>query len=186
MERYMVHLKNSTYGPKDASKLLSWARRLSEGTEAIIRDTRVSNKYLEFDVSIKKELVDSLLQKLAQINPLDHARHIAEEEISREDSIAMGKQYFNSERFWEAHEALEAVWKNAEKREKRLWQGIILAAAAFVHHQKDEDSICFSIMGRALEKLSGWQGTTHGINTDEIKTTINDILQTKTVYTFKI
>ena len=43
---------------------------------------------------------------------------------------------------------------SAKEAEKDLVQGIILVAAAFVHHQKFEDDICSSIFSRALEKLN--------------------------------
>ena len=51
----MLHLKNNGYLPKDASTLLGNARHLSSDMDVIVRDARVSSKFLEFDVSIKKQ-----------------------------------------------------------------------------------------------------------------------------------
>src|SRR5690242_18930171 len=132
----MIHLKNQGYTPADAPMLLPKADKLTSGMERIIRDTRVSCKYLEFDVSVDKEQLGVLVEKLQPIGPLDHARHIVEEKIEKEEALHMAKDYFNNERFWECHEVLEGVWKNTYKDEKDLVQGMILVAAALVHYQK--------------------------------------------------
>jgi len=48
----MVHLKNSDYEPKDAKNILSNSRDLTYGMTVIIRDCRVSSKFIELDVSV--------------------------------------------------------------------------------------------------------------------------------------
>ncbi|MGB9002715.1 MAG: DUF309 domain-containing protein, partial [Nitrosotalea sp.] len=151
MDRFMIHLKNEGYLPRDAPVLLKKADQLTAEFDAIIRDTRVSKRYVEFDVSIAKEHLDQLVEKLESIGGLDHARHLVEEEIEKDEALESGKFYFNSERFWECHEVLEGVWKKTYEGEKDLVQGIILAAAAFVHYQKYENEICLSIMNRAMQ-----------------------------------
>ena len=60
----MLHLKNENFIPKNASDLLHQARDICSGMDATIRDARVSRKYLEFDISIKKEKLDELVRKL--------------------------------------------------------------------------------------------------------------------------
>ena len=51
----MLHLVNTGYLPKDANSLLYQARELSQGLNVTVRDTRVSSKYVEFDISINKD-----------------------------------------------------------------------------------------------------------------------------------
>jgi hypothetical protein len=68
-----------------------------------------------------------------------------------------------------AHEALESVWKDACREEKDLLNGIILIAAAFVHDEKDESSICIAILSRAMKKLSRAKGLYFGVDLDETK-----------------
>ena len=152
MDRFMLHLQNSGYGPKDAITLLAKARKLCSIKNSIVRDVRVSNKYIEFDISILKDDLDQIVRNFKTIGDLDHAKQVIEEEKEKEDAIKEGIFYFNNERFWECHEVLEGVWKNCYEGEKDLVQGIILIAAALVHFQKDEDEICLSIFGRALDK----------------------------------
>jgi len=182
----MIHLKNSGYLPKDAKKLLSQADKLVGNMHAIVRDTRVSSKYLEFDISISKEYLDVLVKKLETIGPLDDARHLVEEEIEKEEAIEKGRDYFNDERFWECHETLEGVWKKTYEGEKDLVQGIILVAAAFVHYQKDEDEICLSILKRAIEKLDTSSGKYHNIDVDVFKNKVSKIITTGKIVSFMI
>ncbi|MGI0086368.1 MAG: DUF309 domain-containing protein [Nitrosotalea sp.] len=186
MDRFMIHLKNTGYLPHDAPVLLKKADQLTSELDAIIRDTRVSKRYLEFDVSIAKEQLDLLVKKLGSIGDLDHARHLVEEEIEKDEALENGKLYFNSERFWECHEVLEGVWKKTDGGEKDLVQGIILTAAAFVHYQKYENDICLSIMNRAMQKLASSTGKYNGIDVDEFKKKIHDMVKTGKIATFAI
>jgi len=182
----MLHLKNSSYVPKNASNLLKKARQFCSGMNAIIRDSRVSSKFIEFDISIKKNALEDLVEKLQPIGVLDHAKHIVEEKIDKEQAITNGIFYFNNERFWECHEVFEGVWKNCYGSEKNLLHGIILVAAAFVHYQKDQDSICLSVFGRALKKLANLSGNYHNIDVDRIKNKVIDMKNSGQISTFEI
>lgn len=186
MERYMLHLKNQNYIPKNASDLLHQARDICSELNVTFRDARVSKKYLEFDISVKKEKLDELVQKLKILGELDHAKHVVEEKKSKEDSINEGIYYFNNERFWECHEILESVWKNCYEGEKDLVQGIILVAAALVHYQKNENQICISILSRALEKLSNASGNYYAIDVDSLKNKISEMINSGQISTFVI
>lgn len=180
----MLHLKNAGFSPQDTSQLLMQARSLDQ--DCTIRDCRVSTKYVEFDVSIDKSKMDGLVEKLKSIAPLDHARLVTEEHIPKEEAIEQGVFYFNDERFWEAHEVLEGVWKKCYEGEKDLVQGIILVAAALVHFQKDENSICLSVLGRAQDKLNNSSGTYHGINVDAIRQRLDAIRDSGKISLFTI
>jgi len=182
----MIHLKNSGHVPKDAKKLLVQADKLVAGMHAIVRDMRVSSRYLEFDISISKEYLDILVKKLGTIGPLDNARHIVEEEMQKEEAVEKGREYFNDERFWECHETLEGVWKKSHNEEKDLVQGIILVAAAFVHYQKNEDEICLSILRRAIEKIGNASGKYHKIDVDVLRNKVLEIIHSGTIKTFTI
>ena len=182
----MIHLKNSGYVPTDAQTLLKKADNLSSGMNVIIRDMRVSTKYLEFDASVEQKELDMLVDKLSPLGTLDHARHIAEEEIDKESAIRMAIQYFNDERFWECHEVLESVWKKTFEGEKDLVQGIILVAAALVHYQKNENGICLSILERSMEKLSGTGGMYQNIDIDKFRQIVTEIISSKKIKPFKI
>jgi hypothetical protein len=187
MERYMLHLKNSSdHNRKMAKDILRQSRRLATGMDLILRDCRVSKRYIEFDTTISQSNLDELVDKLSSIGPLDHTKHVIEEIIEKEEAISEGILYFNNERFWECHEILEGVWKNCDGDEKFLVQGLILVAAGLVHYQKDEDYICINIFNRALEKLENSNGQYYNIDIDRIKKTINDMIKSKNVSIFLI
>ena len=187
MERYMLHLRNSSdLNRKMAKNILRQSRQLASGMNLILRDCRVSEKYVEFDTTISQSDLDELIEKLSPIGPLDHAKHVVEEIVEKEKAISEGVDYFNNERFWECHEILEGVWKNCDGNEKFLVQGLILVAAGLVHYQKDEDSICISIFNRALEKLENSNGQYHNIDIDKIKKTVTEMINSKDVSSFMI
>ena len=180
----MVHLKNSKYLPKDASMILGNSRDLIYGMTVVIRDCRVSSKFIELDISVPKNNLELLLDKLVPIGEIDHSRLIIEEEIEKEKLVEDGISYFNNEQFWECHEALEGAWKQSKGNERELIQGLILVAAALVHYQKYEDSICLSVLGRALEKLNDKSGQYYKINVDDVKQKVIKMLDKQTIFTF--
>jgi len=187
MERYMLHLKNSSdLNRKMAKDILRQSRRLASGMDLILRDCRISKKYVELDTSVPESNLDELIDKLSSIGPIDHAKHVVEEIFEKEDAISEGISYFNNERFWECHEILEGVWKNCDGDEKFLVQGLILVAAGLVHYQKDEDEICISIFNRALTKLENASGQYHDIDIDKIKKTVSEMISSKDVSSFLI
>jgi predicted metal-dependent hydrolase len=182
----MVHLKNSSYVPTDAKTLLAKADELTSKMDVIVRDMRVSTKYLEFDVSVKKEELTKVVKQFESIGSLYDARHVVEEKIEKEDALKNAKQYFNDERYWECHEVLEGVWKKTHEGEKELVQGIILVAAALVHYQKYENAICLSIMKRAMEKLSNASGQYYDFDMDMFRKMVEKIISTKKIDPFMI
>ena len=186
MDRFMLHLKNSDYVPKDAKTILSNSRDLTYGMTVNIRDCRISGKFIELDVSIHKSNLELLIEKLISIGNIDNSRHIIEEKIEKNQLIKDGIFYFNNERFWECHEALEGAWKQSTGDEKELIQGLILVAAALVHYQKDEDTICLSVLCRALKKLHNKSGQYHQINIDTVKQKTIKMLDEKEIFIFTI
>ena len=184
MDRFMLHLKNSKYLPKDATTILNNSRDLIYGVTAVIRDCRVSSKFIELDVSVHKNNLELLLEKLSAIGQNGDSRLIIEEEMEKGQLVKDGISYFNNERFWECHEALEGAWKQSNGEEKELIQGLILVAAALVHYQKAEDDICLSVLGRALEKLNDKSGQYCRINVDNVKQKVIEMLDKKEIFTF--
>jgi uncharacterized protein len=73
--------------------------------------------------------------------------------LPKDQAIDEAVALFNAERFWEAHEVLESLWRVAEGSEKKVLQGLILVCAAFVHHQKGEDMVALGVARRALPLL---------------------------------
>jgi uncharacterized protein len=74
----------------------------------------------------------------------------------RRATLIRARDLFNAGAYWEAHEALETVWRSIiSEEEKRVWQGLIQGAAALWHRQRDNPH-GVEVVGRgALEKLAG-------------------------------
>lgn len=182
----MVHLKNDGYGPKDSRDIVHRARFLCANIGASIRVVRVATNFIELDVSVEEEKFDSVIEKLSPIGGLDNVRHVVEEEINKDDGIKDGIFYFNSERFWEAHEAWEGAWKKCYGQEKTLVQGLILVAVSFAHSQKNDKDIGINMFSRALEKIGDFRGTYHNIDVDMIRKKITEMRHSGEMALFKI
>ncbi len=183
----MLHLQNTLpYSPKEATLLLHKARELVE-PDASIRDARVSKKYIEFDISIPVgEDLGSILARIEVIAPLANYDEIIERHLEKDKAIMRARELFNDERYWEAHEVLEYVWKNSTGTEKEILNGIILVAAAFVHDEKDEQDICLSILHRARRKLDRTSETYYGIDMTKIVDVLSEIDNTGRIHRFTI
>jgi|ERR1035441_8281433 hypothetical protein len=103
---------------------------------------------------------------VAALAPLGEAEfakdlQVPQRAMTKEKALEEAVALFNGERFWEAHEVLETLWRAAEGNEKKLLQGLILVCAAFVHHQKDEERVALGVARRAIPLLV-WGGSTYG------------------------
>ncbi len=189
--RYLVRIENREgFTSKDGIMLLTKARSAVDDLGAVIRIVRVSSSAVEFDVFLpRNDLVDNLTKALSSsIGNIKTLRRLDLEAPARPKDLVLAeaKSLFNEERFWECHEALEQIWRPETGKERELQQGIILLAAAFVHHQRNRPKVCLSVMKRAYSKLKEFGGTYHGIDIDSLKNSIKRILDTEEIEVFKI
>jgi hypothetical protein len=76
--------------------------------------------------------------------------------VDRPAILTRARDLFNAGAYWEAHEALETVWRSIINEEERLvWQGLIQAAAALWHQRRDNSHGVEVVGGAALQKLAG-------------------------------
>jgi len=78
-------------------------------------------------------------------------------------SYARGIRLFNEGRFFDAHEALEDVWRAAPAERKRFLQGLIQVAVAFHHHSQGNMVGTASLLRRAARNLSAYPDEFGGI-----------------------
>src|SRR6266571_7891609 len=179
MMRYLVRLDNNqAYAPKDVRILQTKIRELLGSTDKI-GNLRVSTTAIEFDIfADESDLVRSKSLLEAKISKVVTLRSLESRISTRPESEALreGIDLFNQERFWEAHEVLEEIWHPATGADRDTIQGLILTAAALVHYQKDEKSVCVSILGRAKEKL-GTRDQFKGLDIRGLRVRIEQILK---------
>lgn len=80
-----------------------------------------------------------------------------------EEALALGRQLWAEQRFFEAHECLEVVWHAAQQQDADLWQGVIQIAVAGVHLQRRNPSGARSLLERASDRLAAYPDGHHGI-----------------------
>lgn len=105
---------------------------------------------------------------------------------TKEKVIEEGVGYFNSERYWEAHETLENIWRPAEGDEKKLLQAVILVSAALVHEQRGERDVALQIYRRALPQIAWPERNYHGVDIPRLRKHIEDSIAKGEVSPFKI
>jgi predicted metal-dependent hydrolase len=72
---------------------------------------------------------------------------------------------FNSGRFYEAHDVLEAVWLPIRLEEDgAFYKGLIQLAGAFVHVQKGRYAPAISLLRRARHHLEAYPTPHHGLS----------------------
>ena len=187
LHRYMAYLKNEGFGPKDARLLLSKARQIVEKYDILIRDVRVSNRFIEFDISLGNvEDLEKIRSIFSFIGQYVDGYKVVEKDLKIEESLILAKKFFNEEKYWITHELLEGVWKKAYGDEKDLLNGLILVAAALVHYQKNEKDIALSIMRRALKKLTAANEKYFGIDVVSIKSQVSEMVKSSIIENFRI
>ncbi len=189
MARYLTRLASDRrHSPKDTRKLAMEIRELL-GSKDSIGHLRASSRAIEFDLfardekelETRKRLLETKVGRIITLKPLDLPP------VSRErlEVLREGIKLFNEERFWECHEVLEQIWHPAKGAERSLIQGLILTAAAFVHHQRGEDDVCLSMLEKARERLGSKQAY-DGIDLQRVRDYIERMLESRRPVPFEI
>ncbi|MEM2095439.1 MAG: DUF309 domain-containing protein [Candidatus Caldarchaeum sp.] len=144
MRRYIVLAANTGQSPLDRPRVIQTLR--SKGYNVI--DVRVGTKHIEVDVFSDHP------PRLEGFDVLEVVPTGADVAESPEACFSRAVGLFDSERFWEAHEALESLWRSSEGVVKVFLHGLILTAAAFVHLQKGDTKGFDSIIKRAGDELA--------------------------------
>ena len=83
-------------------------------------------------------------------------------------SLLRGVALFNDGRFWDAHEAWEALWLAASGEEKQFLQGLIQLAAAYHHVQRGTSPRgAVRLFDAALRRLAPFPPEHDGIDREE-------------------
>ncbi len=143
---------------------------------------------LEMDVFVESQAdFDVFLAAIEPLGKLEFYKDLQEAPrfLPKADAIAEAVSLFNAERFWEAHEVLESLWRVAEGDEKLLLQGLILVCAAFVHLQKDEYEVAIGVAKRSLPLLS-WEGEYHDIAVGPLKEKVGRMVESQKLSVFRL
>ena len=75
------------------------------------------------------------------------------------DQYLRGINLFNNAEFFDAHEALEDVWRAAPPENKKFLQGLIQVAVAFHHYSTGNRVGMRSVLERAIRNLGEPSGS---------------------------
>ncbi len=90
---------------------------------------------------------------------------------------------FNAEKFFEAHEVLETLWRSdIQSPQAPFFQGLIQLAAALVHVQKQNPVGARRLWAEAGQKLSSYPSPYHGIDTAALLTAARPCVESNAAF----
>lgn len=87
-----------------------------------------------------------------------------------------GIRLFNAGEYFEAHEELEAAWKEEPGNIRRLYQGILQAAVTYLHIQRGNYEGAVKVHGRSMRWLRAWPERCCGINVDKLRADMEQVI----------
>ena len=185
--RYLFRLAPYDRDTESAVRLLRGIAS-SVGGRAV-NPKRTSYGSLEMDVFTQSRQDFDLF--LAAVEPLGRLEFFRDLQappqfLPKSQAVAEAVSLFNGERFWEAHEVLESVWRTSTGDEKRLLQGLILVCAALVHQQKGEDGVAVGVAKRAVPLLVWPLQEYYGVRLTRLKATLEREIEGERLSVFRI
>ena len=75
----------------------------------------------------------------------------------------------NERKYFEAHEELEAAWKEEKGKVRELYQGILEAAVTYLHISRGNFAGAIKVFGRSMQWLVNWPETCRGIHVGQLR-----------------
>jgi predicted metal-dependent hydrolase len=80
-----------------------------------------------------------------------------------------GLELFNAGRYFEAHESLEAAWRQETQPIRELYRGILQAAVVYLHVTRRNYAGAAKVYHRMLRWLTPWPETCRGIRIRQLR-----------------
>ncbi len=80
-----------------------------------------------------------------------------------------GIRLFNEGRYFEAHEELEAAWKDERGNVRGLYQGILEAAVTYLHIRRGNFTGALKVYGRSMRWLRKWPDNCRGTDVGQLR-----------------
>ena len=191
--RYLVRLLNARHStPEQADHISIDFNETVSKSGVSLKNFRVSEYAIEFDLFAENEemLREVVRVLVSQNGQLLNVRDLSEEQefSDKQHVVTLTRDLFNEQRYWECHEVMESIWRMEENpAEKDVQQGVILAASAMVHAQRNELSVCLSMLTRAVDRLkkSQWEDYL-GLDVDALQEDLTKMLETKQVFSPRV
>jgi uncharacterized protein len=76
---------------------------------------------------------------------------------------------FNQGMYFEAHEELEAAWKEEKGVIRRLYQGILEAGVTYLHITRGNYAGAVKVYGRSMKWLKDWPEICRGVSVGQLR-----------------
>jgi hypothetical protein len=76
---------------------------------------------------------------------------------------------FNQGRYFDAHEELEAAWKEEKGKVRELYQGILEAAVTYLHITRGNYPGALKVYGRSMRWLKDWPEYCRGVDVGQLR-----------------
>jgi predicted metal-dependent hydrolase len=80
-----------------------------------------------------------------------------------------GIELFNEGRYFEAHEELEAAWRDEPGKVRRLYQGILEAGVTYLHITRGNYRGAVKVYKRSMRWLKDWPGHCRGVDVEQLR-----------------
>ena len=80
-----------------------------------------------------------------------------------------GLMLFNEGKYFEAHEELEAAWKDERGKIRELYQGILEAGVTYLHITRGNYAGAIKVYGRSMRWLRGWRDVCRGVVVGQLR-----------------
>ncbi len=87
-----------------------------------------------------------------------------------------GIQLFNAGRYFDAHEELEAAWKEERGKVRELYQGILEAAVTYLHITRGNYPGAMKVFGRSMRWLKDWPEICRGVDVGQLRRDLSAVI----------
>lgn len=88
-----------------------------------------------------------------------------------------GLELFNAHKYWHAHEALEAAWKEERGPVRELYRGILQAAVVYLHASRGNYAGAVKVHQRCIRWLEPWPAVCRGVKVGMLREDLDALMQ---------
>ncbi len=89
-----------------------------------------------------------------------------------------GMKLFNDRKFFDAHEELEAAWKEETGKIRELYQGILQVSVTYLHITRGNYDGAIKVYGRSMRWLKDWPDVCRGVQVGQFRKDAEIVMQT--------
>ena len=111
------------------------------------------------------------------VDEMSHRREPADVVTSVAAAVTEAADLFDQQRFFEAHEFLEYVWKSqdVDDADREFWKGVTQVAVGCCHTQRGNTQGAVTLLKRATRYMAQYPADHHGVGTARLREAALDL-----------